>query len=137
MSRQRHLLRGPTIEAKTLAASAAQLADEKKADDIRVIAVAKQLNVADYFVLVTGQNRNHVRAIYNELHVRLKAAGEQHRPVEGADLSWWIVMDYGDVVVHILQEEARGFYDIERLYSDCEELDWAGIDTPDFAPIDA
>ena len=57
--------------------------------------MSERLNVADYFVLATGQNRNHVRAIYNELHVRLKAVGESHRPVEGADLAWWIVMDYG------------------------------------------
>jgi len=118
-----------TIDTKTLAATAARLADEKKAEDVQVITVADRLKVADYFVIATGQNRNHVRAIYNELHVRLKALGEQHRPVEGADLGWWIVMDYGDVVVHLLQAEARAFYDLENLYEDAEQLDWRTVET--------
>ena len=121
------------IETKTLAITAAHLAYEKKAEDVRVVHVADQLKVADYFVLVTGQNRNHVRAIYNELHVRLKAAGEQHRPVEGADLGWWVVMDYGDVVVHLFQSEARTFYDLDRLFSECSELDWSEL-APAAAP---
>lgn len=96
-----------------------------------MIAVSDRLKVADYFVLATGQNRNHVRAIYDELHVRLKAAGERHRPVEGAELGWWIVMDYGDVVVHVLQPEAREYYGLERLYSDAERLDWRAVPVAD------
>ncbi len=112
-----------------LAASIAQLADEKKAENVKVVAVDEQLKIADYFVIATGQNRNHVRAIYDEIHVRLKAAGERHRPVEGADLGWWIVMDYGDVVVHLLQAEARDFYDLEHLYEDAEQLDWRAVET--------
>ena len=91
----------------------------------------EQLKVADYFVLVTGKNRPHVRAIYDELHVRLKAAGERHRPVEGADLGWWVVLDYGDVVVHVFQDEARSFYDLERLYSECPTVDWESIEVPE------
>lgn len=89
-----------------------------------------RLRVTDYFVLVTGQNRTHVRALYNELHVQLKALGEQHRPVEGADLGWWVVMDYSDVVIHIFQDEARAFYDLEHLYHDCPRLDWQSVDVP-------
>jgi len=90
--------------------------------------VSERLKVADYFVVITGQNRPHVRALYNELHVRLKAMGERHQPVEGADLSWWIVLDFGDVVVHLMQPEAREFYDLDRLYGDCPRLeDWASL----------
>ena len=100
-----------------------------------MIAVADRLKVADYFVIATGQNRNHVRAIYDELHVRLKAMGEQHRPVEGADLGWWIVLDYGDVVVHLLQPEARDFYDLEHLYEDAERLDWRAVETAEVPGI--
>jgi len=104
---------------------------------VLVLAVDEQLKVADYFVLATGQNRNHVRAIYNEIHVRLKSVGEHHRPVEGADLGWWIVMDYGNVVVHILQQEARKYYDIERLYADCPRLDWKSVEVPELERSDA
>ncbi len=90
--------------------------------------MSERLKVADYFVVITGQNRPHVRALYNELHVRLKAMGERHQPVEGADLSWWIVLDFGDVVVHLMQPEAREFYDLDRLYGDCPRLeDWASF----------
>ena len=91
----------------------------------------EKLKVADYFVVITGLNRAHVRGLYNEAHVRLKAAGEQHRPVEGADLGWWVVLDYVHVVAHILQPEAREYYDLDNLYGDCELLDWASVETPE------
>jgi len=87
--------------------------------------------------VVTGLNRAHVRALYNELHVRLKAAGEIHRPVEGADLGWWIVLDFGDVVVHLLQPDAREFYDLDHLLGDCSQLDWHGISLPDLPELPA
>ena len=95
-----------------------------------MFAVDEHLKVADYFVVATGQNRNHVRALFNEIHVRLKALGEQHRPVEGADLAWWVVMDYGDVVVHLLQPEARDYYELDRLYAQCPRLDWRAVAPP-------
>jgi ribosome-associated protein len=117
-------LRSTTIDAKRLAIAAAAIADERKGEEIRVIEVADQLKVADYFVVVSGTSRAHVKALYNELHVRLKAAGMTHLRPEGAELGWWIVLDYSDVIVHILQPEAREYYDIERLYSDCPEVDW-------------
>ena len=117
-------LRSNTIDAKRLAIAAATIADERKGEEIRVIEVADQLKVADYFVIVSGTSRTHVKALYNELHVRLKAAGMTHLRPEGAELGWWVVLDYSDVVVHLLQPEAREYYDIERLYTDCPELDW-------------
>lgn len=112
------------IDSQTLATTAARLADDKKAEDVQVIAVGEQLRVADYFVVATGANRNHVRAIVQEIHVRLKADGETHRPVEGSDLGWWVVLDYGDVVVHVFQPEAREFYDLDRLYGECPLVEW-------------
>ncbi|MAB80157.1 MAG: ribosome silencing factor [Planctomycetes bacterium] len=117
-----------TIDAITLAATAARLAEEKKAEGIEVIQVRDQLKVADYFVVCGALNRAHARAIQNELHVRLKAMGETHKPVEGMDVSWWIVLDYDDVVVHVLQPEAREFYDLEQLYGECPRIDWESIE---------
>jgi len=114
----------PEIDAKTLAATAARLAYEKKAEDVQVLEINERLRVADYFVVATGHNRTHVRALFNELHVQLKAMGETHRPVEGASLGWWVVLDYGDVVVHLFQKEAREYYDLEHFYGDCPKLDW-------------
>ena len=125
------------IESKTLAALAAHLSEEKKALDVRVYDVAERLKVADYFVIVTGQNRTHVRALFNELHVRLKALGEVHKPVQGVDLGWWIVLDYLDVVVHVMQPDAREFYDLDRLYGDCPLLDWKSIELPSVPELPA
>ena len=90
--------------------------------------------VADYFVLVTGLSRPQVKAVYNEIHVRLKAAGETHGRAEGDDLGWWILMDYGDVIVHIMQPEAREYYDLDGLYGEAPEVDWHTVELPDLAP---
>ena len=83
--------------------------------------------MADYFVLVTCLNRSHVRALENELHERAKRMGESHHPIEGHELHWWVVMDFSDVVVHLMQPEARAFYDLDHLYHDCERLDWEEV----------
>jgi len=63
--------------------------------------------------------------------VRLKAAGQTYRRAEGADVCWWVLLDYGDVVVHILQEEAREYYDLDRLYGECPEIDWEKVERPE------
>ena len=59
-----------------------------------------------------------VKALFNELHVRLKAAGEMHAKAEGTETNWWVLLDYGDVVVHVFDEETRAYYDLERLWAD-------------------
>lgn len=119
------------LDAKQLAVACAQMADAKKADDIRVIEVGDRLRVADYFVVCTGTSRAHVKGLFNELHVRLKAAGHPHQPAEGTELGWWVVLDFSDVIVHLLQPEAREYYDLEHLYGDCPEIPWR-----DEAPVE-
>ena len=96
--------------------------------------MGEYLQVADYFVVVTGLSRPHVKAIHQELHVRLKKLGEFHREPEGADMAWWVILDYDAVVVHALQAEAREYYDLDTLYSECAELDWREIELPSLTP---
>lgn len=84
----------------------------------------EHIKVADYFVLCTGTSRPHVRAIQAEIHARMKAAGRHHIRVEGDETGWWVLLDFGDVVVHILQPEAREHYRLDELYEDCPELAW-------------
>lgn len=117
----------PIIDSKTFAATLSRWCQDKKAADIAVYGVSERLGLADYFVLATGLNRNHVRALENELHVRGKAIGQRHHPVEGHELHWWVVLDFDDVVVHLLQPEARAYYDLDRLYVDCPRLDWEAV----------
>jgi ribosome-associated protein len=121
----------PAIDPRALAAAAAHLADQKKAEDIRVFDVEDHIKVADYFMVCTGTSRPHVRAILDELHVRLKAAGARHAKAEGADTGWWVLLDFGDVVVHILQPEAREHYRLDDLYAECELLDWQAEQLPE------
>jgi ribosome-associated protein len=84
-------------------------------------------------VLVTGSSRPQVKAIHDEIHIRLKALGERHSRVEGTDLGWWILLDYSDVVVHVLQPEAREYYALDQLYGECPELDWQKVSVPALA----
>jgi ribosome-associated protein len=121
---------GTRIEARQLAAAAAWLAWQKKGEDVLVYDVSEHIKVADYFVLATGLSRPHVRAIHDELHVRLKALGETHARAEGAELGWWVLLDYLDEVVHVLQPEAREYYGLDALYADCPELDWRAVELP-------
>ena len=114
--------------------------EEKKGVELVVYDVADAIKVANYFVVVTGTSRPHVRAMYEEVHHRLKRLGEMHSRAEGADLGWWVLVDYGDVVVHIQQEEAREYYGLDDLYGDCPQLDWASIpveDTGELADAEA
>jgi ribosome-associated protein len=123
--------RGRLIDSKTLAALAAHIADQKKGVDIRVLDVQEQIQIADYFVIVCGLSRPQLRALHKELHARLKQAGAGREHTEGVELGWWILMDYGDVVVHLMQPEAREYYDIDGLYRDCPEVDWKEVALPE------
>lgn len=82
-------------------------------------------------MLVTGQSRPHVKAITNEIHARFKELGERHAKPEGADLGWWVLLDFVDVVVHVLQPEARAYYALDQLYGECPQLEVASVALPE------
>jgi ribosome-associated protein len=119
------------LDPKQIAALAAQLAEAKKGIDIKVYDVSEHIRIADYFVLVTGLSRPHVKAITNEIHARFKELGERHAKPEGADLGWWVLLDFVDVVVHVLQPEARAYYALDQLYAECPELDIGSVALPE------
>lgn len=118
------------IDSLQTAALAAHLADEKKATDVVVLDVRDTIKISDYFVVVTGHSRPQVRAIHDAIHVRLKQEGVHYGRAEGAELGWWVLLDYGDVVVHILQPDAREYYDLESLYADAPRVDWRAVELP-------
>lgn len=102
---------------------------------MRVLEVAGYSRVGDYFVLITALSRPQVKAIYNEIHVKLKALGQSHGRAEGLDLGWWVLMDYGSVVVHVMQPEAREYYDLDGFYAEAAEVDWRAVPLPDLADV--
>ena len=113
--------------------AAARLADDKKGVDIRVLELDRESAIADYFVLATGLSRPQVKAIQQEIHLRLKALGRSHSRLEGAEMGWWTLMDYGDVVVHVMQPEAREYYDLDGLYRAAVEVEWRSVEVPELA----
>lgn len=111
-----------TIALATLAARAA---DDKQGSDVRVIDVAAVLPIVGLFVVASAGNPRLVRTIAGEVEDRIRRErGRSPVRTEGITESQWILLDYGDVVVHVFAEETRRFYEIERLYRDRPSLDW-------------
>lgn len=104
--------------SRDLALFAAQLALEKKGHDLHLLEVGQVSIIADYFLLATGNTAVQVHAIADHLVESLKKAGFYTLRIEGYREGWWVVLDYGGLVVHIFQSEARIFYDLERLWSE-------------------
>ena len=118
--------RNDRAAARELALAAARGADAKGAQDIVILEVADVLIVADEFVIVSASNDRQVRAIVDEVE-RVVADAGHAKPlrVEGLDDRHWVLMDYGDVVVHVFMDETRQYYELERLWSDVPRIEWA------------
>ena len=118
------------VDARTLAAIAARAADEKQARNIVVLDVGEILAIAELFVVLDAPNRRLVRTLVDEIEQAVRdATGRSPRRIEGAREQQWVLMDYGDVVVHVFLDEIRRFYEIERLYRDAPIVEWA-VDPP-------
>lgn len=100
-----------------------QILDDKKADEIQVIKVRDLTIVADYFVIASTNNSTHVKALVDEVEFVLKEQGQPPLHTEGYQHANWIVLDYADVVVHVFHEETRGYYNLERLWSDGQQIE--------------
>ena len=113
------------VDARSLAAIAARAADEKQGRDIVVLDVGEILAIAEVFVVLEAPNRRLVRTLVDEIEQAVRAAtGRSPRRVEGVREQQWVLMDYGDVVVHVFLDEIRRFYEIERLYRDAPNVAW-------------
>lgn len=110
-------------EAKALAIKAAKILDNKKAQALSVIEVTDITEIADYFVICTGNSSTQVKAFADEVEFMLKQEGITPGHIEGHRGRSWIVMDYHSVVIHIFDPEARDFYDLEHRWQDGKKLD--------------
>jgi ribosome-associated protein len=110
-------------------ATAARAASDKQGRDIVVLGVGPLLSITDAFVITSAPNDRAVRTIAEEIELRIKAAGgPSPRSVEGLDDARWVLMDYGDFVVHVFLDEAREFYALERLWGDGEVWSWEPVE---------
>ena len=104
---------------------AARAADDKKGDDILVLDVAEIMGIVDAFVITSAPNTRLVSAIVDEVKLQLlEQAGAKPRAVEGLGDRSWVLLDYGDLIVHVFLEETREFYGLERLWADAARIAW-------------
>lgn len=106
---------------------AAKAISEKKGINIKIIRVDNVSVLADYFVIATGTSSTHVKALADEVEYKLSEAGVSVSHIEGYRSNSWILLDYVDVIVHVFSDEAREYYDLERLWQDGEEIDVSDI----------
>jgi ribosome-associated protein len=98
-------------------------AQERKVEDMIGLDVRKISSFADTFIIATGTSDRHVRSVADSIEAALKAHGEPAMGIEGYDEGRWVLIDCGDTIVHIFQQEIRDHYDLERLWSDAPALE--------------
>jgi ribosome-associated protein len=114
-----------TAAAAALAITAARAADDKKAENTIVLQVGNVLGITEYFVITSASNRRLVRTIVDAVEEQVRAEhGRSPLRSEGVGEQQWVLVDFGDVVVHVFADEVRAYYEIERLYRDVPRLEW-------------
>ena len=103
----------------------ARAASDGKAEEITILDVKRVSNVTDYYVIFTGSSQTHLRALAKRLEDEMDARGVKAAQVDGYQSSGWLVLDYGDVIVHAMLSDSRQYYELERLWGDAPELAWA------------
>ena len=119
------------LTSEQIAAVAAKALDDKKARDIKVLCTREQTVLADYFVICNGTSSTHIKALVDEVDRQLSESGEPPIRREGLRSDIWVLMDFGCVIVHVFTDEARKFYNLERLWSDAQEVDIASLPLPE------
>jgi ribosome-associated protein len=115
----------PVSDGQRRAGVAAHAAADKKGEDVVVLDVGEIISITEAFVLVSASNTRLVRTIVDEVELALKLADDESpRSVEGLNDATWVLMDYGDVIVHVFLTETRAFYDLDRLWADAPTIEW-------------
>ena len=115
------------IPAKELAEIAVRALDDKKGKEIKLIRIDKITTLAEYFVICTGSSNTQINALCDAVEKELPEKGEEPLHREGYRGGTWVLLDYGCVVVHVFNDEARKFYSLEHLWADGEEVDLSAI----------
>jgi ribosome-associated protein len=111
------------LTTRDIAVAAAGAASMKKAGDPVVLDLTGLTVVTDFFVICSGESTTQVRAVSEHIEDELRKAGIKPRGIEGRTFGHWVLLDYGDVIVHVFEKETRVFYDLERLWMDAKTID--------------
>lgn len=111
-------------DSKELIREVCAAAEDKKAEDIKVLDITGISPIADYFVICSGENSIQVRAIADEIEYKLSEKGYPLCHREGFESSSWILLDFGNVIVHVFRRQEREFYNLERLWADAQMMDY-------------
>lgn len=111
------------ITSKDLALKAAEILDSKKAMDIKVLEIKELTSICDYFVICSGTSSPHIKSLCDEMGIKLSELYDIKAREEGYNAANWLLMDYGNVVIHIFNKESREFYGLERLWADAPSQD--------------
>lgn len=109
--------------SKEMAKKAILALEDKKAEDIKVIDISNVSVLADYFIIANGNSRNQVQAMIDNVEENLGKEGHTPRQIEGYQAGNWVLMDYGDIIIHVFDKENRLFYDLERIWCDGTQID--------------
>lgn len=111
------------MEAKKMAKIAIMALEDKKANDIHVIEISEVSTIADYFIIANGTNRNQVQALIDSVEEALEKVNCRVKQIEGYDSANWILMDYGDIIIHVFDQENRLLYDLEKMWRDGTQVE--------------
>lgn len=110
-------------KVKDMAALAIEALEDKKAKDIRVIDISQVSVIADYFIIANGTNKSQIQTLSDTVEEKLGKAGYFMKQKEGFRNANWVLLDFGDIIVHIFDKENRLFYDLERIWRDGKVVD--------------
>ena len=110
-------------DIKKLAGIVINALEAKKAEDIRVIDISEISILADYFIIANGSNSRQIQAFADEIEQKLAKEGCHLKQAEGYDSANWILLDFGDLIVHLFDKENRSFYNLERIWRDGKQID--------------
>ncbi|MCM1568282.1 MAG: ribosome silencing factor [Roseburia sp.] len=108
--------------AMKMAGLAIEALEDKKAEDIKVIDISEVSVIADYFIIAGGSNSSQIQALCDNVEEKLYKAGFPVRQTEGYDTANWVLLDFGDIIVHIFDKENRLLYDLERIWRDGKSI---------------
>lgn len=115
----RNMMKGrKMLMSKEMAGIVYHALDEKKGEDIKILDISHISIMADYFIIASGGSQPQINALMENVQEKMNQAGYQVKRIEGNRNSSWVLMDYGDVVVHVFNREDRLFYDLERIWCD-------------------